>query len=135
MIQSAYIDYYIGAYGKTIIIITQSRDWLMLFKDNIVKFMDNSLDKLDVCQLNGVGHSKSISKLIIVKTENSVFPCITANSENKGTAFNWMQSEEELWNLVGLIDGLLENENPGHQYLVDESDGYTIELLYNEYPI
>ena len=124
------IDYYLGAYGKTIIIITQSRKWLLLLKESIIKVIDNAIDVLDICQLTPAKLGKSISKLELTKVRSSVSPCITAKNEEESTNFIWKKDEEELWTVVGLIDGLLRNDNPGHQYLAD--DDYIIELSYNE---
>jgi len=127
----AYIDYYVGAYGKTIRIATESKHWVLLLKENIMKVRDNNIDALDVCKLPNTRHSDAIHELKLTKVSYSPMPCITTNPRNKAY-FSWEQDAEEIVTLIGLIDGLLDGDSPGHQYLVYEDDGYIVELSYKE---
>ena len=127
-----YIDYYIGSDGKTIIITTHSRDWIISLRSSIMRLFNDEMGMFDICKLANTRCSNAINEFKLIKVVNNVKPCISANRMK--TCFSWKQNKEEIETLLGLIDGLILDDSPGHQYLdpADEAVGYTIELSYNE---
>jgi hypothetical protein len=51
---------------------------------------------------------------------------------NEKNSFTWSLNTEELITLAELIDGLLDNNEAGHQYLTGEDDNALIVLSYKE---
>jgi hypothetical protein len=129
-IQSTYIDYYIGSYGDTIRIAFKNKNWAISFRENITKILKNEIDKFDICKLADTECSNTIDELKLIKVLKSTIPCIVTNSKINPMHFNWKQDEEELETLLGLIDGLIDSDDPGHQYLTDEEDNILIILAY-----
>ena len=129
----AYVDYYVGAYGDTIRIGTHSRDWIVLFKEKIKDVFNGNLQNFDICQMPHIKCFDSIGSLELIKVNKSRIPCVALKRINEKNIFEWLQDVEEIETLLGLIDGLISDDSPGHQYLVDEGYNYIIiELSYNE---
>ena len=126
------IDYYLGAYGKTIIIFTCSTDWLILLKGAICRLLNDEVMEVDICKLSDIKSGDSIDEFVLYKIEKSIKQCISTQ-EKKPSAFVWKQDKEEIITLVGLIDGLLEGSGSGHQYLTNEDSGFVVELSLNEW--
>ena len=122
----AYVDYYVGVYGDTIRIATHCRDWIVLFKEKIKDVFSGNIQNFDICQMPHTKCYDSISSLELIKIEKSSIPCVAMKRINEKNIFEWLQDVEEMETLLGLIDGLILNDNPGHQYLVDEGDNCVI---------
>jgi len=128
----AYIDYYADAYGDTIRIATQSKDWIILFKEKIKDVFDGNVQNFDICQMPHIKFFDSIGNLELIKVKKSSSPCVLSKCADGKNIFKWEQDVEEIETLLGLIDGLIIDDSPGHQYLANEDDGCVIELSYNE---
>jgi len=137
----ANIDYYLGDYGKTIRIATQSKEWVIMLKEEIEELFNGNLQSVDLCKMPHINCSDSISSLDLIKVKENpksrfffgLIPKqrVILEQEHGKNIFRWLQNVEEIETLLALIDSLICAKNPGHQYLVD--DGYyTIELSYNE---
>ena len=121
------IDFYDGAYGATIIIAVRNHGWLLSFKRTLQLLIGGNLDSIDFSKLESVVfETEFIFKLIKVSGNLKV---ITKSNE---TSITWCQNEDQLLTLVDLVDGLLDSDCPGHQYLTHESDGILIKLTYKE---
>jgi len=139
------IDYGVGAYGKTIRIATQNKQWILELRKNILKLFNGDTAEFDICKLVDTKCSSTICELLLIRVSKSTVPCVTINDAGKQRFFfrarkqdleinirwMWRQDKEEIETLLGLIDGLL-NSDSGHQYLAKECDGCIIELSYNE---
>jgi len=126
------IDYYEGAYGYTIRMDIQMESWLTSLKEKIFELLRGDISSIDFSLMKDVRIS-GISSLELLKTDNLVFPCIRSiGIENSSISIRWLQDEEQLETLVGLIDGLLDSDKPGHQYLTNEEDGILVELAFRE---
>jgi len=126
------IDYYDGAYGKTIRIAAKNERWLTTLKEKVEEVLGDSLSGLDICSIVDTECSTRIKKLELSKAKKHTTPCIYATKVNDQMSFYWKQDEEELITLIGLIDSLIESERPGHQYLAHEEDDFIIVLSHNE---
>ena len=127
-----WFSYYDGAYGDTIRIATHSGNCIVQLKDKIQDLFDGNLQSFDFCQMSNAKCLDSIYSLELFRVMKSTSPCITLYREGKNNIFKWVQDLEELETLLGLIDGLISDDSPGHQYLAYEDDGCIIELSYNE---
>jgi hypothetical protein len=128
----AYISYYFGAYGDTIRIATHCKDWVMLFRKNIRDIFDENIQYFDICQMPYIKCFDSIDSLELIKVKIGSTPCVVLKRVDEKNTFKWVQDIEEIETLLGLIDGLIADESPGHQYLACEDDGCIIEFSYNE---
>ena len=131
-IQSAYIDYYVGSYGKTIRIAVKNKPWVTSFRDNIIKIFMNENDRLDICKLDDTECSETINELMLIRVSEGTTPCMVLNSKKDPMRFRWIQDKEGIETLLCLIDSLIDRDSPCHQYLAHEEDGCIIELSYNE---
>jgi len=104
-----------------------------MLKEVLTEILDGKYDTVDICQLKGVAIHKSINGLVLLRTQKSTKPCVFCDILYGDMLFRWEQDVEEMITLSGLIEGLIHNETPGHQYLAYEDDGCIIELSYNEY--
>jgi hypothetical protein len=132
MTSLAYLDFYAGAYGNTIRIATKSKDWLILFREKLKDLLDGRINVCDICQIPHIQCFDTIGSLELTKVKKSSVPCVALKVVNGSNLFRWVQDEEEIKTILGMIDGLLSGDHPGHQYLVDEGDDFVIELSYNE---
>ncbi|MCL2420796.1 MAG: hypothetical protein FWD03_02975 [Defluviitaleaceae bacterium] len=127
------IKFYQGAYGSTVRIDVQNREWLEYFKDCISHLVEGrsqefEIDRMDNVEITGF---KSL-KLVLVQHERYQKISIENNKEDM-ISFTWFQDIEELITVIGLIDGLLDAKQPGHQYLTEESDNVLIVLAHMEH--
>ena len=128
----AYIVYYAGAYGNTIRIATRSENWIRLLKENVINVLEGNTNSFDICKMPYIKCFESISSLLLLKVGKSKPPCIILECIDQKNYFRWEQNSKELEHLLGLIDGLLDSNTPGHQYLEGNDTNFVIEFSYNE---
>lgn len=128
----AYVDYYIGAYGNTVRIATKSKDWVISFREKIEDVFNGNIQNIDICQMPHIKCFDSIGSLELIKVKKCYTPCVVLKCIDGKYVFKWAQDAEEIETLLGLIDGLIVDDSPCHQYLAYEDDGCVIELSYNE---
>ena len=127
------IYYYVGAYGPTIRIDTLTKTWLEYLKDNVLKLIAGDIKELKIDCMENVVIS-DMKSLTLKKVGREVRRKIFVQDNNNNiNDFIWLQDIEELITLAGLIDGLLDCNQSGHQYLTSEEDGVLITLAYMEY--
>ena len=127
------ISYYQGSYGPTIRIDVQEIEWLQYFRENIVQLVENKLGKIDITCMDNV-EVVDIDSLELIKVQYEKSKKVFMLNEKLNTNhFIWHQDIEELITIVGLIDGLLDSDNSGHQYLTDGGACALILLAYKEY--
>ena len=127
--ENTILDYYHGAYGHTVRIDVQSKEWLNVFKTEIIKLINNTISEIGVHKMKNVIILTSF-ELRLFKIDDNQEPTVIEKNENNKKVVNWIQNKSQLNKIVGLIDGLLASDNPGHQYLVEED--IIIELAYLE---
>lgn len=111
MNQSDYvtIDFYEGAYGPTIRLGVQDREWLYYFKDMIGLLIDNKIPSITFLDQFSLKLIRAKGGLNTIEKTDEI-------------SFMWYQDKEQLETLIDLIDGLLIDERPGHQYLAEEKN-------------
>ena len=126
------IAFYEGAYGRTIRIDVQAESWLMNLRESVSKLLRTAVRSIDISLMNNV-RMLGVSSFTLLRTEEPVSPYIYSSIDKKGSvSIFWFQDVEQLETLIALINGLLDHDEPGHQYLTNENDGILVELAYEE---
>lgn len=116
------VDYYQGAYGPTIYIETHSIDDLIQIKHMIKSIRNGEINEVSFETLKNVVIT-GFSDLLIRKNSNKKKHehCIRIlDNYGEGKVFLWVQTDDELEGCEFLIDGLIEGNSNGHQYLIEE---------------
>ena len=126
------ISYYQGAYGPTIRIDVKTKEWLEYFKGCVFSIIEGAEESIKLECLDDVEPIDAIS-LSLVKVHIKKHPkVLMADTNGKIHCFTWFLDKDALIDLVGLIDGLLDCDQPGHQYLTNDDDIVLIILAYKE---
>lgn len=124
------IDYYQGAYGPTIRFDTQSIDSLMSIMNVVSALKDCRVQQYNIRQWEGIAISGLTDLTMkVIQGERVRKVKITGNTPD-GPVFIWSMTPDEWYHCEGLIDGIIQNDRPGHQYLYE--DKIIIELAYRE---
>jgi len=123
------ISYYEDAYGLTIRIDAPTKTWLEYLKQYIYQLICEELHELEITSMKNVEINDDLKSLILRKAHGGKHQKLKESNEN---CFIWLQDTEELITLVGLINGLLHSDRPGHQYLTNENSRILIVLAYKE---
>jgi len=128
----AYIDYYIGAYGDTLRISTQQKDWIVLFQKQIENILNGKMENFDFCKMQNLKRFDNIASLELIKVVRSSIPCIFFECRENTNYFKWLQDIDDLKNIIYLLNTLIESNSPCHQYLEGNDNKFTFEFCYNE---
>lgn len=123
MLEQNFIDYYQGAYKPTLRINFNSRSYLTKFKDIVTCLKDGKIQEFSFLNFEGINILGM--KDLILKNHSKKFLIpqkITkiSSSNLEKPVFIWCLNSEEWWHCEGLIEGLIESDKIGHQYLLDE---------------
>lgn len=121
------ICYYQGADGPTIRIDARAKEWLGYFKKCICLLIKG--DALEI-SINYLDHVKldNIETFKLVKVSCRKYSNIIVSNN----CVIWSRDVEALITIAGLVDGLIDGEGPGHQYLDGMDDKVSIVLAINE---
>jgi hypothetical protein len=130
------LDYYEGAYGPTIRIDVQSIDTLNKVKDlflNLSKLTVHTT--IDFIELPSV-KAYSINQLLMKRTPDNQEPkkkLELVPDRSGDIVFCWAVSSDGWQLCADLVDGMLDANCPGHQYLTQEGvDDAIVELAFME---
>ena len=124
------ISYYEGAYGPTIRIDVLTKTWLEFLKQCIYQLICEELNGLEIVSMGNIEINDGLKSLVLKKVHNEQRFKVKESNEN---CFIWLQDTDELITLVGLINGLLDSDQAGHQYLTNEGSCVLIVLAYKEH--
>jgi hypothetical protein len=130
------LDYYDGAYGPTIRIYTKSRAALKKLKSTFLHLSSCLEATVNLAAIEGV-NALTLNSLIIrgsseVEGFKKKLIRVTKN-KSKEIAFEWLITPQGCEKIADLVDGLLEHNLPGHQYLTQEGiDDAIVELSFKE---
>ena len=126
------VTYYQGAYGPTIRVDVQSKEWLEYLKSTVTSLIEGDITEIEVGGMDSVKFS-DLKSLLLRRQDAERVSNIILDLKEDEARFVWLQSKAELVILNGLVDGLLDSKMPGHQYLTNECDGILVVLAYKEY--
>ena len=129
------LDYYEGAYGPTIRIDVQSHMALTIIKDLFLQLAESKKTMIDLVQIDSV-KAIGLNALLLKGVPDNQEPdkkLVLSSHTVTGNFFEWTMSLRNWKRAAGLIDGLLEYNRPGHQYLTEEAiDDALVELAFLE---
>jgi len=125
------IYYYESAYGPSIRINSISVNWLMNFKYCILQLKEEQVNEVVIDRLENV-EVVNLKSLVLTKVNKAISPKVLLLEREEQETYFWVQDNEELNTLMGLVDALILHNQPGHQYLTSEEDGIIILLSYME---
>jgi hypothetical protein len=130
------VDYYAGAYGPTIRIDVQSLDDLLVVRGMFQQLAEGRVAEVhlqEMRELQVIGIS-SFTLKVIPEVTVSRKTLHLVRTDASGPVLVWSRSPAGWMDgCVCLIDGLLERNAPGHQYLTHEGvDDALVELAFLE---
>jgi len=125
------IDFYEGAYGPTIRIDIQQREWLDVFEDSIIKLESEEIPEFDVLSLSGVRKNEIGGLKLKLGSSAEIIEASSLNTQEKYPGFDWIVDAETIGFLIDAIDSLRSIDRAGHYYF-HEDDEILIELSYKE---
>lgn len=129
------IDYYQGAYGPTIRIDIQTMQSLVTIKNIFLQLAESKKKATDLVTVESV-HATGVDQLILkdVSPNQERAKKLQREKDNtKTVTFYWSMSRPGWQRCAGLIDGLIESQRAGHQYLTDEGvDDALVEVAFME---
>ena len=129
------LDYYSGAYGPTIRIDIQSMESLKKIK-NVFQSLSHKVGEetnlVDLENIKFIGLNKFI--LISIPEDQKTEKKLFLTQKDDLVEFFWKTSCRNWDMIMLLVEGLIEGNNPGHQYLTEEGiDDALVELAFLEY--
>ncbi|MBL8896515.1 MAG: hypothetical protein JNM84_02755 [Planctomycetes bacterium] len=113
---SASLDYYEGAYGPTIRFAFRSLEELKALREMMRRLAAGEAREVALHELGclSVSHLEALT-LAVVDVEARV-----SLRRWQGESYLWVNTREGWEICCGLVDGLIQANEPGHQYLTDE---------------
>ena len=132
---STLIDYYQGAYGPTIRIDIRSLETLVKFRDIFEllakgKMSEVRLEDIKMVKLQGI-RSLVLKRLPEDESDKKSLRLLSLHPE--GAVFCWSMNATRWLECGELLDALVEENQPGHQYLTSEGiDDALVEVAFME---
>ena len=128
------IDFYPGAWGPTIRIATQDRAALLALRSVLLEAArteNYQRDLLSTLSVRATGIEGLVVRTVSSGREHP--KALRRLSNQDRIAFEWCQTPSNWEVQAELVDGLLAEDLPGHQYLTEEGvDDALIEVAYRE---
>jgi hypothetical protein len=123
-------------HGVTIIrISTESRDKLIEIRNIIQKLADRNYDRVDFQDIEGAIFSNINGltlRLVNSRKEPSKHVKRVTERNSDSPYFYWSRNSEGWQDCVFWLDGLIQSNLAGHQYLSEENDIALIVVAYHE---
>ena len=117
-----------SSYGPTIHIESYQIERLHGLLEIVWQLKEGKIEQFDIQSLEGIAITGFHSLILQAAGEKAqVYDSVVTKSETpEGTLFYWSQKSDGWYHTEGLLDGLIEGEGDGHQYLYE--NGMVIEL-------
>jgi hypothetical protein len=127
------LAYYVGAYGPTIRIDSQSLENLAAVRQLFRRLASGAVQEADFAEALGC-RLDSMGALIVKSVESRHAKALELQDHNAGRpVFRWSNTGEEWLEQAEKVDGLAAAQSPGHQYLTREGvDDALVELCFRE---
>ena len=129
------VSFYAGAFGPTLRIDMQTREHVALMTGIFTKLMEEP-DRSTVLVVDGLWTFEGLSaiKLVSVPGSAPIGRAVAVQSPH-GTRIEWRASSDGWLQCLGLLEGLTDTDEPGHQYLTEEIKGQVLVVLaFHEHP-
>jgi len=128
----AYIDYYLGAYGKNFLVHTCGNKWMILPKWAIRGLLNDDDPEINICSLCRVVSCDSVSELALCKSDKESKRRESLRDKKRPAyALEWDQEVIKI--VVGLIRGLLESSGSSHYYQAEEESTCIIKSSFGKW--
>jgi hypothetical protein len=129
------VDYYAGAYGPTIRVAINSLEHLKSIRDLFASLAAGQLKSVKLSDVIAakVSGMKSLHLERIFEERVLSKSLAVVGHQAEGPEFVWSQSALGWIECAELINSIVKNNRPGHQYLTIESvDDALVEISYRE---
>lgn len=126
------LDYYDGAYGKTLRIDVQSRESLEAFTRFLEHFQEGAAGDV---KLSGIEEAVLVPPLLDVRLLKSEGEAIKADEALQQTVIEWSNDQHGWKRVIGLLEPfarLAREGGAGHQYLTQPKANILVELAFRE---
>ena len=127
------MEYYQGAYGPTLIVLLNSPQDGMHFKSIFLELAQGNVREAKFSQTDFLRLENVKDVTLQVTAQPKEKKSLTRINDADEIAFNWSQTQDGWIRSVGLLDGLITADTPGHQYLTSEAvDDALVEISFME---
>lgn len=129
------VSCYRGAHGPTLRIDMQTREHLALLTEIFTKLHEEP-DGSTTLLAGGpwTFHGVNAIKLVSVPGSAPIGRAVAVQGPH-GTSIDWRASSDGWLQCLGLLEGLTDTDEPGHQYLTEERPGHVLVVLaFHEHP-
>jgi hypothetical protein len=121
--QNILISFGEGAYGPTIRIETRSPETVIRVRNLLLELASGRVREIKLHEIDSL-KIKSIKEFSLKsvsegREHRKTLKLVQTTSE--GPVFHWGRSSEGWRECAELLDGILQHQRPGHQYLTDEA--------------
>lgn len=127
------LAYYVGAYGPTIRLDTQTLEELKAARQLFGRLAAGEVLQEDLCKAL-VCRADAIHSLIVQSVPEPPGRALQSKGDSvRGPLFVWTNDSAGWQECVEKVDALIVSGSPGHQYLTNEgTDDALVELCYRE---
>ena len=127
------VEYYQGAYGPTLIVLLNSPQDGMHFKSIFLELAQGNVREAKFSQADFLRLENVKDVTLQVTAQPKEKKSLTRINDADEIAFNWSQTQDGWIRSVGLLDGLITADSPGHQYFTSEAvDDALVEISFME---
>lgn len=119
-------DLYDGAYGTTLRVDVKNKNQVKEMLCLIKKLANDEIKSINFANVD-FAIMNDIDSFILIKSDNNNVTIDDTNNIN----ITWRIEISQIYDVIGMIEIFLEEDSPGHQYLLQE-DNLIIEFAYKE---
>lgn len=117
---------YDGAYGTTLRVDVKNKNQVKKMLCLIKKLANDEIKSINFANID-YAIMNDIDSFVLIKSDKNDVRIVDVNNFN----ITWRLNISQIYNVIGLIEIFLEEDSPGHQYLLQE-DNLIIEFAYKE---
>jgi hypothetical protein len=127
------LAYYMGAYGPTIRLDTQTLEELKAVRQLFGELASGEVVQEDICKTLACRVDSLQSLMVQSSPEPAVKALELKGHSLHGPIFSWTNTSADWLECAEKVDALIFSDSPGHQYLTSERrDDALVELCYKE---
>jgi hypothetical protein len=127
------VEYYQGACGPSLIVLLNSPQEGLQFKSIFSELAKGKVREAKFSQADFLRLENLLDVTLQVTAQAKEKKSLTRINDADEITFNWSQTQDGWMRSVGLLDGLITADTPGHQYLTSEAvDDALVEVSFME---